>query len=128
MPSLNQIVLIGRLTRDPDAKFLADGTPLANFALAVDRPYRTQNGKTETDFFNIVAWRKQAELATAHLQKGRLIAVQGRLQGRSYETQDGQRRKVFEIVADRITFLDKRKDNGPANDLGEEVEDEEVPF
>jgi single-strand DNA-binding protein len=101
---------------------------VAQFALAVDRPFSNAQGQRETDFFDIVVWRKQAELVANHLQKGRLVAVQGRLQSRSYETQDGQRRKVFEIVADRVTFLDRKP--AQSDEMGTEVEprEDEVPF
>lgn len=125
---LNQIVLIGRLVRDPELRYTPSGVPVAGFALAVDRPFTNAQGQRETDFFDIVVWRKQAELAANHLQKGRLVAVQGRLQSRSYETQEGQRRKVYEIVADRVAFLDRKP--AAADDMGSEVDahDEKVPF
>lgn len=125
---LNQIVLIGRLVRDPELRYTPSGVPVAGFALAVDRPFTNAQGQRETDFFDIVVWRKQAELAAAHLLKGRLVAVQGRLQSRSYETQDGQRRKVYEIVADRVAFLDRKPAAGDS--MGSEVEtpDDNVPF
>ena len=131
---LNQIVLIGRLVRDPELRYTPNGVPVAGFALAVDRPFTNQQGQRETDFFDIVVWRKQAELVSNHLQKGRLVAVQGRLQVRSYETSEGQRRKVYEIVADRVAFLDRKPQQqntqNTSESLGEEVKlpDDEVPF
>ena len=108
----NRIVLIGRLTRDPELRYLPSGAPVAGFTLAVDRPFKNQAGERETDFVNITTWRKLAEQASRYLDKGRLVAVEGRLQIRSYETQDGQRRKVAEVVADGIRFLDSGKRNG----------------
>jgi single-strand DNA-binding protein len=105
-------VLIGRLTRDPELRHLPNGGPVAGFTLAVDRPFKNQAGERETDFVTITTWRKLAEQASRYLDKGRLVAVEGRLQIRSYETQDGQRRKVAEVVADGIRFLDSGKRNG----------------
>jgi single-strand DNA-binding protein len=105
---MNRIILIGRLTRDPELRYVPSGQPVASFTLAVDRPFVNANGERGTDFIDIVAWRKLAEQATTHLSKGRLVAVEGRLQIRSYETQDGQKRKVAEVVADGIRFLDKK--------------------
>lgn len=125
---LNQIVLIGRLVRDPELRYTPNGVPVAQFALAVGRPFTNAQGQRETDFFDIVVWRKQAELVANHLGKGRLVAIQGMLQTRSYDTPEGQRRKVYEVVADRVTFLD-RKPTGQES-MGEEVEisDDDIPF
>ena len=110
---LNRIILIGRLTRDPELRYVPSGQPVASFTLAVDRPFVNQQGERATDFIDIVAWRRLAEQVTQHLNKGRLVAVEGRLQIRSYETQDGQKRKVAEVVADAVRFLD-RKAGAPA--------------
>ncbi len=125
---LNQIVLIGRLVRDPELRYTPSGVPVAGFPIAVDRPFSNAQGQRETDFFDVVVWRKQAELVSTHLQKGRLVAIQGRLQARSYDTPEGQRRKVYEIVADRVTFLD-RKPTG-SESMGEEVDvsEDDIPF
>lgn len=108
----NKVILIGRLTRDPELRYTPSGVAVANFALAVDRPFSNQQGERETDFIEIVTWRKLAETVSGHLKKGRLVAVEGRLQIRSYETQDGQRRKAAEIVAENVRFLDSPKGNG----------------
>jgi single-strand DNA-binding protein len=81
---------------------------VAGFTLAVDRSFVNQQGERATDFIDIVAWRRLAEQVTQHLSKGRLVAVEGRLQIRSYETQDGQKRKVAEVVADAVRFLDRK--------------------
>lgn len=104
---LNRIVLVGRLTRDPELRYTPNGVPVANFTLAVDRGFANQQGERQTDFIDIVVWRKLAELCGQYLGKGRLVALEGRLQIRSYETQEGQKRKVAEVVADNIRFLDK---------------------
>lgn len=103
---LNRIVLIGRLTADPQLRYTQSGIAVANFTLAVDRPFTNQQGERETDFINIVVWRKQAENCANYLAKGRLAAVDGRLQIRSYDAQDGTRRWMTEVVADTVTFLD----------------------
>lgn len=107
---LNRVILIGRLTRDPELRILPNGIPVASFTLAVDRPFTNQQGERDTDFIDIVVWRKQAETVSNHLSKGRLVAVEGRLQVRTYETQDGQKRKVAEVVADTVRFLDRPRD------------------
>ncbi|BCV23863.1 single-stranded DNA-binding protein [Gelria sp. Kuro-4] len=103
---LNRVILIGRLTRDPELRYTAAGVPVARFTLAVDRSFTNQQGQRETDFIDIVVWRRQAEICTNNLSKGRLVAVEGRLQIRSYETQDGQKRRAAEVVADSVQFLD----------------------
>lgn len=105
---LNQIVLIGRLTRDPELRYVPSGQPVASFTLAVDRSFKNANGERETDFIDVVAWRKLAETVTQYVGKGRLVAVVGRLQIRSYETQDGQKRKAAEVVANSVRFLDRK--------------------
>jgi single-strand DNA-binding protein len=105
---LNRIILIGRLTRDPELRYVPSGQPVASFTLAVDRPFTNQAGERETDFIDVVAWRKLADQVAQHLTKGRLVAVEGRLQIRSYETQEGQKRKVAEVVADAVRFLDRK--------------------
>jgi single-strand DNA-binding protein len=105
--ALNRVILIGRLTRDPELRILPSGVPVATFTLAVDRPFTNQQGEREADFIDVVAWRKLAETVSNHLGKGRLVAVEGRLQVRTYETQEGQRRRMVEVVADAVRFLDR---------------------
>ena len=120
---LNVVVLIGRLVRDPELRYTPAGIPVATFPLAVDRPFTNQAGEREADFIDIVTWRKTAENCANHLSKGRLVAVRGRLQVRSYETQDGQRRRVAEVVADDVKFLDApRRDTSAAPPI------DDVPF
>lgn len=128
---LNQCVLIGRLTRDPELRYTPSGVPVASFTLAVDRSYTTQDGQRETDFLDIIAWRKLAETVSAHLTKGRLVAVSGSVQTRSYETPEGQRRKVWEVNAHSIRYLDRKNDSAaPGNDMGTEVDvnQDDIPF
>ncbi|MDI3269610.1 MAG: single-stranded DNA-binding protein [Bacillota bacterium] len=128
---LNVVVLIGRLTRDPELRYTASGTPVGRFSLAVDRPFSNAQGERETDFIDIVVWRQLAETCANHLGKGRLVAVTGRLQIRSYDTQDGQRRRVAEVVADDVRFLDRPRTGGgnSGDDFGDDpsVEDD-IPF
>ena len=107
--TMNHVILIGRLTRDPEFKYTPNGNVVITFTLAVDRPFKNQNGENETDFIPIVTWNKLAENCDKHLGKGRLVAVEGRLQIRNYETQDGQKRKVAEVVANGVQFLDRAK-------------------
>jgi single-strand DNA-binding protein len=108
---MNHIVLIGRATRDPELRYTKNDTAVSNFELAVDRPTTNQAGERETDFIRCVAWQKTAETAANYLRKGRLIAVEGRLQIRSYETQDGQKRRVPEVILNSIQFLDSNNQN-----------------
>ena len=127
---LNRIILIGRLTRDPELRYTPSGVAVANFTVACDRPFQSQSGERETDFIDCVVWRKLAETVGEHLKKGRLVALQGRLQIRSYETQEGQRRRVAEVVADDVRFLDRPRESGDpfAGDLGGDADEEPIPF
>jgi single-strand DNA-binding protein len=133
---MNHIVLIGRLTRDPELRYTPNGVAVTNFDLAVNRPTTNQAGERETDFIRIIAWQKQAELCANYLKKGRLVAVEGRLQIRSYETQDGQKRRVAEVVSNQVQFLDRKDDAAPSketkpNAVREEVEGinlDDLPF
>src|SRR5579875_3096201 len=111
---LNRVVLIGRLTADPELRYTNTGTAVASFTLAVDRMRTNQAGERETDFINIVVWQKQAELCAQYLHKGRLAAVDGRLQIRSYENREGQKVRVAEVVAETVRFLDRGDNSGSA--------------
>lgn len=129
---LNRIVLIGRLTKDPELRYTPNGVAVATFTLAVDRNRKNAQGERETDFINIVVWQKQAENVANYLSKGKLAAVDGRLQIRSYDGQDGQRRWMTEVVADTVRFLSP-KDSGGAGSMdfiGAEIEhsDDDLPF
>ncbi len=131
---LNRVILIGRLTADPELRYTQSGTAVANFRLAVDRPFLNQSGEREADFIPIVVWDKQAENCANYLNKGRLVAVDGRLQVRSYDAQDGSRRWVTEVVAQDVRFLDwgKQSDQeGDSQKTAAESDDffiEDVPF
>ncbi len=120
---LNRVILIGRLARDPELRYTPAGVPVAGFTLAVERPFTNRDGRREVDFIDIVAWRRQAETCANHLSKGRLVAVEGRLQIRSYETQEGQRRRVAEVIADSVTFLDWPREDSPLPPEGERHEE-----
>jgi len=131
---LNVVVLIGRLAQDPELRFTPSGVAVATFALAVERPYTNQHGEREVDFINIVVWRKLAETVAEHLRKGRLVAVEGRLQIRSYEDREGIRRRVAEVVASDVRFLDwpsGRTEAGEMRDFNltdDEFTEDDVPF
>lgn len=111
MANLNRVVIIGRLTRDPELRFTPSGIPVAKFGVAVNRRRTNSDGEKveDTSFFNVVVWRKLAELCADYLSKGRTVAIDGRLQSRSWETQDGQKRSTVEIVADNVQFLDRKE-------------------
>ena len=131
---LNRAVLIGRLARDPELRYTTNGTPVASFSLAVERPFTNQNGERDVDFIDIVVWNKLAETCANHLGKGRLIAAEGRIQTRSYDDKNGVRRKVVEVVAENVRFLDWPKDDNQKSqnqntvDNGFSGENIEVPF
>ena len=109
---LNRIILIGRLVADPTLRYTQSGIAVTTFTLAVDRAFANQRGEREADFIDIVVWRRLAETCANHLFKGRLVAVEGRLQIRSYDDQNGIRRKAAEIIADNVRFLDRASDGG----------------
>jgi single-strand DNA-binding protein len=126
---LNKVILIGRLTRDPDLRSTTSGVSCTTFTLAVDRNYTNQQGEREADFIPIVTWRNLAETCGKYLGKGRLVAVSGRIQVRTYEDNDGQRRYVTEVVADQVQFLERARDGQAQQPSGfTPVDDEELPF
>ncbi|RST70980.1 single-stranded DNA-binding protein [Siminovitchia acidinfaciens] len=109
---MNRVVLVGRLTKDPDLRYTPNGVPVANFTLAVNRTFTNQQGEREADFINCVIWRRPAENVANYLKKGSLAGVDGRLQTRSYDDQDGKRVYVTEVVADSVQFLEPRSAGG----------------
>jgi single-strand DNA-binding protein len=123
---LNRIILIGRLTADPQLRYTQTGTAVASFRLAVDRGRPNQQGQREADFIDIVTWQKLAEVCANNLNKGRLVAVEGRLQIRDYEY-EGQRRKAAEVIADNVRFLDWPKDNVSQESVSHEGMDDFGP-
>jgi len=135
---MNKAILIGRLTKEPELKFTTSGIAVTYFNLAVNRNYADQSGQRQTDYINIVCWRKLAENVANNLSKGRLVAVSGAIQTRKYQAQDGSNRYVTEIVADEVKFLDWQKDRAAqvASSVNEAVEngfisvnsDDDIPF
>ena len=138
---INRVILIGRLTRDPELKYTSTGYPVASFTLAVDRGFTNKQGEREADFIPVVVWNKLAENCSKYLAKGHLVGVEGKLQVRSYEAKDGGRRYVTEVIADMVQFLEKKSseagkqveqyDDGLLDPFGEEeneVNFDEVPF
>lgn len=129
---MNKAFLIGRLGKDPELKTTQSGISVCTFPLAVDDPF---NKDKDAQWFNIVCWRKTAEFAAKYFFKGRKVAVEGRLQTRSYDAQDGSKRYITEIVADNIEFCDSKPEGGaqprdtvsPSGDFSE-VPDDELPF
>ena len=141
---MNKAILIGNLARDPETRTTASGVTVCQFTIAVNRRYVNQQGVREADFIPIVAWRQTAELCSRYLSKGRKVAVEGVIQVRSYDAQDGSKRYVTEIIADNVEFADSRPDGArsrtdnpppppepagfqPSNGFTE-VDDDELPF
>lgn len=153
---MNKVFLIGRLTRDPELRYTSSNLPVATFSLAVNRNFTSQSGERETDFINIVVWRKQAENIKNYLTQGSQVAVDGRIQTRTYDGEDGKKRYITEVIADNVQFLDTKSSrenagastsdvtpsdfsdsmpttsvkNDPFSDFGSSIEinDDELPF
>ena len=109
---LNKIIIMGRLTRDPELRRTQSGTPVTSFSLAVDRDFKSQSGEKETDFIDVVAWRATAEFVSKYFTKGRMAVVEGRLQIRDWTDKDGGKRRSAEVVADNVYFGDSKRDGG----------------
>ena len=107
---LNRIIIMGRLTKDPELRRTASGTAVTSFSVAVDRDFKGQNGEKETDFIDVVAWRNTAEFVCQYFSKGRMAVVEGRLQMRDWKDQNGNNRRVAEVVADNVYFGDSKRD------------------
>lgn len=144
---MNKIILIGRLVQDPELRYTQSGIAVCNFTIAVDRPFMTQSGERETDFIDVVVWRKTAENVAKYMAKGRQVAVEGSLQIRSYEDNNGIRRRAAEVQANSVEFLGsggggQQDTSRPRNEgfsagkkmdgghVGEEVyfDDDDLPF
>lgn len=115
---LNNVVLVGRLVRDPELRYTPNNQAVATFSLAVNRNFKSQNGEREADFINCVIWRQQAENLANWAKKGALIGITGRIQTRSYENQQGQRVYVTEVVANDFQLLESRKDRETGQSQG----------
>jgi single-strand DNA-binding protein len=137
MASLNKVMIIGNIGNEPEMRFTPNGNPVTSFRVATNRIYTTPEGerKQETDWFTVVAWNKLAEQCNQFLGKGRLVYVEGRMHNRSWEGQDGQKRYRTEVVANRVTFLDRqasaslpgeRFDDTEAGEKAEDAEAEEA--
>lgn len=125
---LNRVVLIGRLVRDPDLKYLPNGVATGSFTLAVDRP-KQKDKEREADFIPVVLWRQLAETCANYLRKGRLTAVEGRIQVRNYVNKEGRKVYVTEIVADDVRFLESPVDKHPVDNVdNSEFDDSDLPF
>lgn len=132
---LNNVVIMGRLTRDPELRRTQSGTAVTSFTMAVDRDFKSQSGEKETDFIDVVAWRNTGEFAAKYLAKGRMAAVEGRIQVRDWQDKDGNRRKSVEVVADNVYFADSKRDSKPQESRTvddqefDEIEDDgDIPF
>ena len=135
MANLNRVFLIGNLTRDPELRYIPSGSAVANFGLATNRVYTTQDGERKEDvcFVDIVAWSKTAENCANYLSKGRPVFIEGRLQLDTWETEDGQKRSKLKVVADRVQFLGGRREEGAPGESGAEGmggadADDDIPF
>lgn len=124
---MNKVILVGRLTRDPEVKYTPSGKMVATFTLAVDRAYTANKEQKETDFVPIVVWGNTAEFCGNYLNKGSKILVDGRLQVRSYE-KDGQRRYVTEVIANSVDSLERRSSTGGTTNDSQQVKDSIASF
>lgn len=142
---MNKVILLGRLTKDPDIRYTQSGKTVASFTLAVDRPFANQDGQREADFINCVLWGKSAENLGNTVSKGQKIAVEGRLQIRSYDAKDGSKRWLTEVICERFEYVERKTDSSGSKgqqsaskgqqqqshmeDFGSAVPfDEEIPF
>lgn len=142
---INRVILVGRLTKNPEYRQTPNGVSVATFTLAVNRPFTNSQGEREADFINVVVFRRQAENVNNYLSKGSLAGVDGRIQSRSYENQEGRRVFVTEVVADNVQFMDSKGsnqqknqsqqqgqapagDNPFANNDNSNIEDDDLPF
>lgn len=132
---LNNVVLMGRLTANPEVKHTANDVAVTSFTLAVDRSYVKAGENRQTDFIDVVAWRKTAEFVHKHFFKGQLVAVQGTLQARNYTDKEGNKRKIYEVVADNVYFAESKKDKSndpivsvPNDDFEDIISDDDLPF
>ena len=131
---LNRIIVMGRMTRDPELRRTNSGTAVASFTVAVDRDFKSQSGEKEPDFIDVVAWRNTAEFVSKYFSKGRMAVVEGRLQLRDWTDKNGNKRRSAEIVADNVYFGDSKWDGGdtvqsePQGGFSEIADDGDLPF
>ena len=108
---MNKVLLVGRLTRDPEIRTLTNGNAVANFSIAVNRNFRNKEGNIEADFINIVVYGRQVENISKYVFKGNMVGIEGRMQTRSYDAQDGSKRYVTEVIADNVEFLSSKNNS-----------------
>lgn len=132
---MNTITLLGRLTKNPEARYTSTGKAVTLFTLAVNRPYTNSDGQREADFINCQAWGKTAEVVGNHVSKGDRLLVEGRLQLRSYTDKEGVKRYATEVVVNRVEFIEQKKDSNvkteasPMDDFGSvDFEQDSIPF
>jgi single-strand DNA-binding protein len=126
---MNKVVLIGRLTRDPELRYAQSGKAFCTFTLAVDRRFSKQNNNQPTaDFIPCVAWDKLAEIIGNNLAKGRRVGVEGRLQTRTYEAKDGSKRSAFDVMVDEMEFLDPKGQSQQSQGQAAPADDMDIPF
>lgn len=121
---LNSVIMMGRITADPELRKTPSDVSVSTFTIAVERSFAKQGENRETDFFDVVAWRGTAEFVSRFFRKGSMIAVQGRMETRSYEDKKGVKRKAYTIVADNVYFADSKKDEAPSVDIPAQFEEE----
>jgi single-strand DNA-binding protein len=127
---LNKVMIIGRVGRDPEMRYTPSGRPVTTFSLASSRSWNTADGgkRTETEWFNVVAWSNLAEICKQFLAKDRLVYVEGRLQTRHWEDPEGNKHSSIEIVANEMIMLDERREGNHTGETFDEVSDDEYPF
>ncbi len=128
--SLNKVLIIGRLGRDPEMRFTPSGRPVTTFSVGTSRSWNTADGerKTETEWFNIVAWSALAEICKQYLTKGQLVYIEGRLQTRHWEDSEGNKHNTIEIVANEMIMLDDRREGNQNHEIDNSDEKDEFPF
>lgn len=131
---LNKVILMGRLTKDPEIRVTQSQISVASFTLAVERSFKSQNEERQTDFINIVCWRSTADFVGKYFTKGQLVAVSGRLQTRSWDDNEGKKRYATDVVADEVFFAEGKRDSATANnsmessDFSAITDDDNLPF
>jgi single-strand DNA-binding protein len=127
---LNKVMIIGNLGRDPEMRYTPSGKPVTTFSVATSRTWNTSDGekREETEWFNVVAWSSLAEICKQYLTKGQQVYIEGRLQTRHWDDQEGNKHTSVEIVANEMIILSERRDAGESSSESESIEDEEFPF
>lgn len=119
---MNKVVLVGRLTRDPEVRVFSNGNPVANFTLAINRNFKNKDGNVDADFIPVAVYGRQADVIQKYVTKGSQLGVDGRIQVRSYDAQDGSKRYITEVIADRIELMGSRRDNNESSPVNAYVD------